>query len=200
MALSVGTTKRCSRCGETRPLDEFSVNRATKDGLQAQCKYCNAEHRAKKRVKVNRTRDGKAQVYFRGPNHGQSRTPLYRVWKGMRERCGNPKSDNYRWYGGKGISVCPEWSEDFLAFKEWSEANGYEPGMQIDRKDSDGDYTPANCRWVTRVVNLRNRSVYLPVELEAQVAELAEATGITKSTLITEAVRAYVLEHGSERG
>lgn len=91
--------------------------------------------------------------------HGLSRTPLYRVWCGMRERCANSAHTVYRYYGARGITVCPEWNSDYPAFYAWATANGYREGLEIDRIDGDGNYAPDNCRWVTRVANIENRSV-----------------------------------------
>jgi len=94
-------------------------------------------------------------------SHGGSirgeRTPLYSVWASMKTRCSNPNSDHYHLYGARGISVCKEWQDSFVAFRDWSHASGYEIGLQIDRIDNDGNYEPANCRWITVKANNRNK-------------------------------------------
>ena len=77
----------------------------------------------------------------------------------MHQRCENPNNDAYDNYGGRGISVCAEWA-DYLVFKKWSLANGYQEGLTIDRIDVDGDYEPNNCRWTTYSVQLSNRRHY----------------------------------------
>lgn len=83
--------------------------------------------------------------------HGEavrgSRSKLYNIWVSMRQRCHNPNSPAWKWYGEKGISVCPEW-EDYDKFHEWALSSGYVEGLSIDRIDSDGDYEPSNCRWI----------------------------------------------------
>ncbi|MDR2923473.1 MAG: hypothetical protein LBU85_09060 [Treponema sp.] len=79
---------------------------------------------------------------------GESNSHLYSIWKAMRQRCTNPKAKAYKYYGGKGISICPEW-KTFLPFREWALTNGYKDGLSIDRIDSDKNYTPENCRWIT---------------------------------------------------
>lgn len=89
--------------------------------------------------------------------HGWSSTALYKNWNGMIERCSNPNRDSYDRYGGRGIRVCAEWRQ-FEPFLEWAMSSGYRPGLQIDRRDNDGDYEPANCRWVTDSENKRNTS------------------------------------------
>ena len=88
--------------------------------------------------------------------HGQSKTALYGVWCGMRERCNNPNHISYKYYGGKGVSVCPEW-HDFVSFQEWALAHGYTRGYWIDRIDGDGDYEPSNCRFIPRERSPGNR-------------------------------------------
>lgn len=90
--------------------------------------------------------------------HGKTGTPLYRMWRNMINRCEYPEAHNYRRYGGRGIAVCAEWRHNAAAFMAWCEANGYRPGLEIDRRDNDKDYGPDNCRFVTRIVNQRNRS------------------------------------------
>jgi len=91
----------------------------------------------------------------RTKTHGQSKTKLHHIWRGMRERCNNPQRKEYPNYGGRGITIDPAW-EDFEVFRSWALSNGYSPELDIDRIDNDGPYSPGNCRWVTRKVNLRN--------------------------------------------
>ena len=81
--------------------------------------------------------------------NGESSTRLYRIWRGMKERCYNPESYGYRLYGMRGITICDEWREDFFAFKEWAVNNGYRDDLSIDRINGDGNYEPSNCRWAT---------------------------------------------------
>ncbi len=89
--------------------------------------------------------------------HGLSSHKLYKVWLSFRHRCTNPLASYYEDYGGRGISVCEEWSDDIKPFYYWAMANGYREGLTLDRTDNDGGYSPENCRWVTMKVQSRNR-------------------------------------------
>lgn len=88
--------------------------------------------------------------------HGLKKSRIYKQWQGIKGRCYNKKNKVYKNYGGRGITVCDEWKNDFKAFYDWAMANGYKEGLQIDRRDNDGNYCPENCRFVTRMVNTQN--------------------------------------------
>jgi len=87
-----------------------------------------------------------------------NKTKLYLLWYNMRARCKYDCVDSAQYYKHKGISVCTEW-EDYPIFKSWALANGHQENLQIDRKDSDGNYEPSNCRFVTPRDNSLNRKV-----------------------------------------
>jgi hypothetical protein len=76
----------------------------------------------------------------------------------MIDRCSNPRSGNWRRYGARGIDVSDEWRGSFVAFRDWALSNGYGESLSIDRIDNDGNYTPANCRWVTPQAQANNRT------------------------------------------
>lgn len=97
------------------------------------------------------------QVTALSYKHGGEGTVLYSIWRGMKSRCANKNTENYKTYGGRGISVCDEWDGNFQPFKQWAESHGYEKGLQIDRIDVNGNYCPENCRWVTPKINGNNR-------------------------------------------
>ena len=79
-------------------------------------------------------------AYVRNPK-------LYSVWTTMMHRCYDEKRIKYRDYGGRGIKVCKEWHNP-NSFISWAEAHGWSEGLQLDRKDNDGNYSPENCRFV----------------------------------------------------
>jgi hypothetical protein len=89
--------------------------------------------------------------------HGLSKHPLFRVWCAMRAREKNRAS-----YHRKGVAICQEWDEPAV-FVAWAEANGWRPGLTIDRVDNDGDYAPENCRFVTNRDNTHTGSRCRPV-------------------------------------
>lgn len=88
---------------------------------------------------------------------GRKGTRLYRIYYNILARCYNPNVRSYSNYGARGISVCSEWLESFVAFKEWSVANGYTDKLTIDRIDVNSNYSPENCRWVTPHQQCLNR-------------------------------------------
>lgn len=148
-------------------------------------------------ITYTRTRFGKVETVTRSKNaHGESRTPLHRMWKSMRERCHNPHAQNYRWYGERGIAVCEEWRRDYLTFAEWARSNGYEPGLQLDRIDNERGYSPDNCRFVTRLHNLQNQRQYLPPEIEQRLVALAEERDVPVYLLIREAIERLLKDEG----
>ena len=91
--------------------------------------------------------------------HGLSTHSLYDVWVNMKARCYNTKDTSYHNYGGRGITICSEWLENFKCFYDWAISNGYKKGLEIDRIDNDGDYTHTNCRFVTSQDNSLNKRI-----------------------------------------
>lgn len=104
--------------------------------------------------------------------HGALQHPLYRVIGGAIQRCYNTNSPCYKNYGGRGIEVCDQWRNDRGLFVSWGLRNGWEHGLELDRKDNDGDYTPENCRFVSKSVNTNNRRNTLRTMDGASVADI----------------------------
>lgn len=93
---------------------------------------------------------------------GESKTRLYYVWKGVRQRCQSKKHVYYKYYGGRGISVCPEWDKSYISFMNWAYQNGYDETAKpfectLDRIDNDKGYFPENCRWVPMSIQNKNK-------------------------------------------
>ncbi len=98
--------------------------------------------------------------------HNMKKTPLYSVWDGIKRRASLKRNDSklHTRYKERGIFICKEWSDDFISFYNWAISNGYKKGLQVDRINNDGEYSPANCRFVTPFVNSMNKSTTLDSE------------------------------------
>lgn len=92
-------------------------------------------------------------------SHGESKSKLYSRWWSIVQRCEYEKNDSYSQYGARGIKMCSSWRQSFEEFRDWCHKNGYREDLQIDRIDTNGDYCPENCRFVTQTKNNRNRNV-----------------------------------------
>lgn len=88
-----------------------------------------------------------------------NRNRLYNTWQHMHARCEKPTTAHYDIYGGRGITVCPEWSGQggFDCFREWALSHGYADDLEIDRIDVNGNYEPNNCRFATVSINRSNK-------------------------------------------
>lgn len=95
----------------------------------------------------------------------QENKNIYWAWKSMKQRCLNPRCAAYKNYGARGITICEEWME-FEPFCEWALHSGYKRGLDLDRRDNSGGYSPENCRWITRRENTNNRrkTIFLEVD------------------------------------
>lgn len=105
--------------------------------------------------------------------HHMSGTPTYTTWRKMRERCRNPKSAQWKWYGARGISVCARWEsfENFLADM------GERPaGHTLDRyPNRDGNYEPGNCRWANHAEQILGQERTIHVVIEGRRMSLSAA-------------------------
>lgn len=117
--------------------------------------------------------------------HGLRNTRIYDEYQKMKQRCYNPNNTNYKYYGGKGIKVCDEWldsEEGLVKFYFWAITHGYRDNLTIDRINSNGDYTPENCRWTNHTIQANNKgnNVYLTLNgVSHTAATWSEITGIS---------------------
>ena len=126
--------------------------------------------------------------------HRSSGTRLYRIWANMKDRCYRENHRRYADYGGRGITVCEEWLESFLAFQVWALSNGYSDDKTIDRKDNDGPYSPDNCRWATRKEQNNNTRRNPQVTYQGEthtISEWADMQGIAYNTLFLRLKRGW---------
>lgn len=118
--------------------------------------------------------------------HKQSYSRLYTIWIGMKQRCYYENHKHFKHYGGRGITVCDEWKDDFQAFHDWSISHGYEDNLTIDRIDVNGNYEPSNCKWASTKVQGNNKRTNHTLELNGEihtVSEWSKITGIPNSTI-----------------
>ena len=117
---------------------------------------------------------------------GRDGTRLYRIYRNMKTRTSNPNSPRYNDYGGRGITICDEWLNDFDVFKSWAISNGYDNGKNIDRINNDMGYFPENCRWITAKENNNNRRTTRKITFNGEtrsIKEWAEIINIAESTI-----------------
>ena len=118
--------------------------------------------------------------------HGGRRDRLYTIWHNMKQRCFGTTYKDYPQWGGRGITVCDEWRNDYSEFKRWALSNGYDEGLSLDRIDVNGDYDPSNCRWVDWHTQAKNRTNSMNFEVNGELknlADLADEYGIKYGTL-----------------
>lgn len=120
--------------------------------------------------------------------HGMTNTRLYRIYHKMNLRCYSKANPAYPRYGGRGITICPEWlgEHGFENFAKWALESGYAENLSIDRKDNNKGYSPDNCRWATAKEQANNTrsTVFLTYKGETKPAsEWSEITGIRQDTL-----------------
>jgi hypothetical protein len=122
--------------------------------------------------------------------HGLEGTKIYRTWRGMKSRCYCKSDKDFANYGGRGISVCSEWLDKdngIIVFYEWSLRNGYEKSLQIDRIDTNGNYSPDNCRWVTSLIQQNNRrdNHWITIgNVTDTITNWSKKSGISRSTIL----------------
>lgn len=115
---------------------------------------------------------GCLRTQLRACSDGESRTRLYKIFTGMKQRCGNPNMPCYSDYGGRGIKICDEWST-YKKFRDWALANGYADGLTIERVDVNKGYSPDNCKWIPKGEQSANTRRTVMLELNGETKPLS---------------------------
>lgn len=110
----------------------------------------------------------------RNLKHNLSNTRLHKIWLGIKKRCTNKNCNAYKKYGGRGITICDNWKNDFMAFYNWSISNGYNEYLSIDRIDVNGNYEPSNCRWATIEQQANNKRTNRNITYNGTTKTLSE--------------------------
>ena len=153
------------------------------------CWACLCDCGAKKAIRADHLSSGVTQscgciAAEKGKTNGTYKTPAYKSWTGMLDRCNNSSSPRYADYGGRGVHVCAAWTCSFLNFL--ADMGERPDGKTLDRIDNFQNYTPANCKWSTPTEQARNRRGNRIVEFEGEqvtMSEAAERMGLGLTTL-----------------
>ena len=108
--------------------------------------------------------------------HGKYHNRLHDTWGNMKKRCYNPKYYEFDDYGGRGITVCDEWKNDFQVFYDWAMSHGYRDDLTIERSDVDGSYSPDNCKWATKKEQANNKRNNIKITYKGKTQNLKQLT------------------------
>lgn len=166
-------------CGTTKEV--LPMNLASGD-----TRSCGCLHRSKASI-ANKTHGAKSK----SASDVQKR--LMSVWRGMKSRCENPNTRNYKWYGGKGIKV--EWLS-FQEFFTWSVEHGYTEGLEIDRIDPAKNYSSSNCMWCSKSDNIARAHLKIDDNIKIKATQVAGSLGISFSSIIEIALSDFLHARG----
>jgi len=121
---------------------------------------------------------GKIEIGKITTKHGMTNTRIFKIWVGVRKRCTNPKCESYKHYGGRGIKISDKWNNFIDFYNDMKE--GYADDLSLDRIDTNGNYEPGNCRWVTQKMQNRNRRNNYIITYNNENKTLSEWSEISK--------------------
>ena len=124
--------------------------------------------------------------------HNKTGNRIYNIYRGMKTRCYTSTDYHYQWYGTKGVKICDEWLNDFMAFYNWSINHGYSDELSIDRIDPHGDYSPDNCRWITHAEQCNNRRTNNLITIDGithTISEWAKISGVHRKAIYRKQIK-----------
>lgn len=128
--------------------------------------------------------------------HGLYKHPLYTTWLNIRKRCYDEKIDCFKDYGGRGITLYDGWRDSPTPFIDWCMNNGWKKGLEVDRRNNDGNYVPGNIRFITHKQQQRNtrKNIFYTYNRETRcLSEWAEIVGIKYVTVFTRITRGWTI-------
>lgn len=155
----------CNKKHKARGYCSMHLSRVDRHGdpfyeRPAKCKVpgCNSKYKSNGYCKKHYSRWARHgdPMYTEKERHGMHKTKEYNSWAAMIQRCTNKNTNEYKNYGGRGITVCDRWKKSFIDFYKDMGEKPF-PHAQIDRINNDGNYEPNNCRWVSPKTNNRNK-------------------------------------------
>lgn len=150
------------KCGNSRSFSTSHINA----NAQISCGCYKQKYRTEPRENKHLTKHGFATK--------DGKHPLYRTWRNIKHRCINEKGSDYKYYGGRGISICEEWKNNFVEFYNWAMKNNWVLGLSIDRINNDKDYEPDNCRFISKSENSRKRCLDNPDSMRGSKNHLSK--------------------------
>lgn len=107
-------------------------------------------------------------------HHGDTGKRLYRIWKSMKCRCNLRTHPTYKNYGKRGITICQEWQESYISFREWALSHGYTDELELEREDVNQGYNPGNCKWISHHEQTLNRRDTLYITICGKTSKLRD--------------------------
>lgn len=161
--------KKCRKCNIDKDESEFYKRKKSPDGLDSKCKTCVNDHRKNYNKAHSKDSSERSKKYYKkhreehlqrmAENRNIPINILRRTLEDMKLRCYNPTHKAYKYYGGRGITVCDRWLDPDNGLNNFKDDMGFRPSPEysIDRINNDGNYEPANCRWATIIEQNNNQ-------------------------------------------